>query len=142
VLCKHEVVGSIPSGSTIAARLIVVLFGGKVLVFAVVALCRHGLLFVIVKSVLSGLPRAGFLGVSPWKMCGSGLSQLCLELDRPRPGQNEQAGLYLPDVSAAERASLMEAIKCLKGVQWMPWHREAMKDVVRCDKPWGGANNL
>jgi hypothetical protein len=36
----------------------------------------------------------------------------------------------------------MEAIKCLKGVRWMPWHQEAMKDVVRCDKPWGGANNL
>jgi hypothetical protein len=45
-------------------------------------------------------------------------------------------------IRSAERASLMEAIKCLKGVQWMPWHREAMKDVVRCDKPWGGANNL
>jgi hypothetical protein len=40
------------------------------------------------------------------------------------------------------RASVMEAIKCLKGVRWMPWHQEAMKDVVRCDKPWGGANNL
>jgi len=21
-----------------------------------------------------------------------------------------------------------------KGVWWMPWHREAMKDVVACDK--------
>jgi hypothetical protein len=41
-----------------------------------------------------------------------------------------------------ERASIMEAIKCNKGVRWMPWHQEAMKDVVRCDKPWGGANNL
>ena len=22
-----------------------------------------------------------------------------------------------------------------KGVRWMSWHREAMKDVVACDKP-------
>jgi hypothetical protein len=22
-----------------------------------------------------------------------------------------------------------------KGVRWMPWHREAMKDVATCDKP-------
>ena len=33
-------------------------------------------------------------------------------------------------------------IKRLKGVWWMPWHREAMKDVVRCEKPWGVANKL
>ena len=29
-----------------------------------------------------------------------------------------------------------------KGIRWMPWYREAMKDVVSCDKPRGGANNL
>jgi hypothetical protein len=23
----------------------------------------------------------------------------------------------------------------VKGIWWMPWHREAMKDVARCDKP-------
>ena len=27
-----------------------------------------------------------------------------------------------------------------KGIWWMPWHREAMKDVARCDKPRGGAS--
>ena len=40
------------------------------------------------------------------------------------------------------RALIMRAIKCLKGVRWMPWHAQAMKDVVRCDKPWGAANKL
>jgi len=30
----------------------------------------------------------------------------------------------------------------MKGIRWMPWHREAMKDVVSCDKLRGGANNL
>jgi len=27
-------------------------------------------------------------------------------------------------------------------MRWMPWHRAAMKDVVSCDKPCLGANNL
>ena len=27
-----------------------------------------------------------------------------------------------------------------KGARWMPWHQEAMKDVVSCDKPRGAAN--
>ncbi len=25
--------------------------------------------------------------------------------------------------------------QAIKGVWWMPWHREAKKDVVTCDKP-------
>ena len=29
-----------------------------------------------------------------------------------------------------------------KGTRWMPWHEKAMKDVVSCDKPRVGANNL
>ena len=40
------------------------------------------------------------------------------------------------------RTSIMRAIKRKKGIRWMPWRREAMKDVVRCDKPWGAANKL
>jgi hypothetical protein len=28
----------------------------------------------------------------------------------------------------------------VKGIWWMPWHREAMKDVARCEKPRGGAS--
>ena len=27
-----------------------------------------------------------------------------------------------------------------KGIRWMPWHQEAMKDVVSCEKPRGAAN--
>ncbi len=33
-------------------------------------------------------------------------------------------------------------VKRLKSIWWMPWHREAMKDVARCDKPWGVASAL
>ena len=29
-----------------------------------------------------------------------------------------------------------------KGTRWMPWHEKAMKDVISCDKPRVGANNL
>ncbi len=31
-------------------------------------------------------------------------------------------------------------IKRFKGVWWMPWCQEAMKDVVRCEKLRGAAN--
>jgi hypothetical protein len=27
-----------------------------------------------------------------------------------------------------------------KGIRWMPWHQEAMKDVARCEKPRGAAS--
>ena len=33
-------------------------------------------------------------------------------------------------------------IRNKKGVWGMPWLSEAMKDVISCDKPWGGANTL
>ena len=29
-----------------------------------------------------------------------------------------------------------------KGIRWMPWHREAMKDVARCEKRRGAASRL
>ena len=30
----------------------------------------------------------------------------------------------------------------MKGRRWMPWLKEAMKDVISCDKLRLGANNL
>ena len=27
-----------------------------------------------------------------------------------------------------------------KGIRWMPWHAEAMKDVANCDKPRGAVS--
>lgn len=29
-----------------------------------------------------------------------------------------------------------------KSVEWMPWHREPMKDVISCEKLGGVANRL
>ena len=36
----------------------------------------------------------------------------------------------------------LEFGQATKGVRWMPWRREAMKDVVSCDKLRGAANRL
>jgi hypothetical protein len=33
-----------------------------------------------------------------------------------------------------------ESIEYEKGIRWMPWHQEAMKDVARCEKPRGAAS--
>jgi len=35
-----------------------------------------------------------------------------------------------------------EKKKANKSEGWMPWLREAKKDVISCEKPRGGANNL
>jgi len=37
---------------------------------------------------------------------------------------------------------LLDRIKREKGVWWMPWQQEAMKDVLLCDKPWGAEKRL
>ena len=46
-------------------------------------------------------------------------------------------------ILAEHRSDLLKACfdQAIKGIQWMPWHRKATKDVVSCDKPRGGANN-
>jgi len=49
--------------------------------------------------------------------------------------------------SAAQRGVLetcpsLDRIKREKGVWWMPWQQEAMKDVIPCDKLWGAGNRL
>ena len=45
--------------------------------------------------------------------------------------------------SLSQRTALVsEYGQATKGVRWMPWYMEAMKGVISCDKPRGGANNL
>ena len=41
-----------------------------------------------------------------------------------------------------EALLLLDRIKREKGVWWMPWQQEAMKDVILCVKPWGAENKL
>ena len=35
-----------------------------------------------------------------------------------------------------------QKIERQKGIRWMPWHQEAMKDVARCEKLWGTASRF
>lgn len=61
-------------------------------------------------------------------------------------------GGVLKDVAAAGRLASLDAsvsvsvhelsIERDKGIRWMPWHREAMKDVARCEKRRGAASRL
>ena len=30
----------------------------------------------------------------------------------------------------------------IKGIRWMPWRQEPMKDAVSCEKSWGAASRL
>jgi hypothetical protein len=41
-----------------------------------------------------------------------------------------------------EACLLLDQIKRDKGVWWMPWQQEAMKDVLTCDKPGGAGKRL
>ena len=45
-------------------------------------------------------------------------------------------------MGALEACPSLDRIKREKGVWWMPWQQEAMKDVIPCDKPWGAGNRL
>ncbi len=100
----------------------------KDLGFAQSPLCGDALLFVIVRRLS---PPAS----EPEATQRASQDVLVLR------GDDEASWSFLAG-EREERASAMRVIKCHKGVRWMPWHREAMKDVVRCDKLWGGANNL
>ena len=42
--------------------------------------------------------------------------------------------------SVARRCSPSVCGQATKGERWMPWRREAMKDVASCDKPRGAAS--
>ena len=58
-----------------------------------------------------------------------------------------QSDVLSPPDPASAGAGTMVALslgrgECEKGIWWMPWRREAMKDVARCVKPRGAASRL
>ena len=141
LLCKQGVVGSIPSGSTISG------------VERMESGHSHGnkfaagfgllpVLYDIVKRRFVRVPPSGGSSpgtLNPVHMMG------CLTAPASR---SREAGLFCqccrrrhPRMMAGW-ALAMRMIKCLKGNWWMPWHAQAMKDVIRCDKLRGGANTL
>ena len=82
---------------------------------------------------MMGLPNRALEPISrSWSFCANDI-----ELD---PAQD----LVQATIPSGLRrwALAMRTIKCLKGNWWMPWHAQAMKDVIRCDKLRGCANTL
>ena len=45
-----------------------------------------------------------------------------------------------PVLRVSTRGVGLQDLEREKGIRWMPWHQEAMKDVARCEKPWGAAS--
>ena len=83
---------------------------------------------------MMGLPNRTLEPISrSWSFCANDI-----ELD---PAQ-DLAAERQPFGLRSRWALAMRTIKCLKGNWWMPWHAQAMKDVIRCDKLRGGANTL
>lgn len=82
---------------------------------------------------MMGLPNRTLEPISrSWSFCANSIQQ--------GPAQGV-AGATIPSGSRGWVLA-MRTIKCLKGNWWMPWHAQAMKDVIRCDKLRGGANTL
>lgn len=59
-----------------------------------------------------------------------------------RKARRQSAGKRNPTLRVGRWSLEVGSVKRLKGVWWMPWHREAMKDVIRCEKLRGAANEL
>ena len=57
-------------------------------------------------------------------------------------GHKRVSGVLFLLLGFAPERTGRRLIKRLKGMWWMPWYREAMKDVARCEKPWGAASKL
>ena len=68
--------------------------------------------------------------------------------------QNSEASAAWPGATPSDLGSLTSDLRTrgarawgwaraqqMKGIWWMPWHREAMKDVARCEKPRGSASD-
>ena len=66
---------------------------------------------------------------------GIGSSIGCLE----RSGQ-DGVGWFLCKMGVSGASVHLRGCEHEKGIRWMPWHQEAMKDVARCEKPWGAAS--
>lgn len=82
---------------------------------------------------MMGLPNRALERISrSWSFCAN-------DIERDPAQDFAQATIPL---GSRRWVLAMRTIKCLKGNWWMPWHAQAMKDVIRCDKLRGGANTL
>ena len=76
-----------------------------------------------------------------WKLTADGGSTTW---PRPQGKCGSGGGFERIGVPKGSRAPAVfrDAIKREKGVGWMPWRQEAMKDVALCDKLRGGESDL
>jgi hypothetical protein len=68
-------------------------------------------------------------------VCGKHISKNCLHALRMVSVHGEAA---VGEVNSGRQ--VFRDIEYKKGIRWMPWHQEAMKDVARCEKPRGAAS--
>ena len=117
MLCKHEVVGSIPSASTITFLVNASIAGAMRLGYREKVREGRSALVEIYLILWCSLERV------PWD---------CLWQYREHPKKEFQATL------GSEIYILISVhgddLKYIKSIWWMPWRIEAMKDVLRCDK--------
>ena len=91
---------------------------------------------------MMGLPNRTLEPISrSWSFCANDIEARSCTGSGSGADLFEVAQATIP-FGIARWALAMRTIKCLKGNWWMPWHAQAMKDVIRCDKLRGGANTL
>jgi hypothetical protein len=177
VLCKHEVTGSIPVGSTSSrAGSTIRLAGSRPVSLPVrsrdrgktdiVKRAKHETFWVRPEWGFGRVPSprgSGAFGSSSGEAAGQprqsfqvndtdregGVDlRIVAASDMPRgvSGQVDfrpERERVAAEPAAHKRARLLlDRIKREKGVWWMPWQQEAMKDVALCDKPGGGESTL
>jgi hypothetical protein len=116
VLCKHEVVGSIPSGSTRAS--VSNQIQRIVRVTELRERLRSFVMFEIVKR--EHIPRVGPL--VPTNQRWRDRAIVSDMFGKHVPGEIQERMVFLDRARHVEwRTSIMRVIKCLKGIRWMPW---------------------
>ena len=181
LLCKQEVIGSIPFGSTSAWLAVGAASDGARDGWTTRQASRRcdaneatpmptdrvgrqgGRFFDMVDKALNEREggNAAALGTGfcisrrHWRLCPKARSakhvydlheDIAMGGRRPRAAAGfarsrfDRAGLAVARASFSAHG--MTVASASKGIWWMPWHQEAMKDVAGCEKPRGAASRL
>ena len=99
----------------------------------------------------SSIGRAPALQAGGYRFDPGYLHQKISDFSRPMPVGDKslfdncigdkEASIFTMLVGLRFTLALKYFGQASKGIWWMPWRLKAMKDVVSCDKPRGGANN-
>ena len=65
-----------------------------------------------------------------------------MRLSDHRVRKNSEQGSRLPHIFVFGDMLGEFYGQATKGVRWMPWRQQTMKDVASCDKPRGAASRL